>query len=134
MKKGIYYSKKDVRTIRLGYFLRYGSIVIVLLLPIIIGAICGLFGAEPDMQRFVALLSFGISLLGIGTYNVIGAALEFKHVLVSLQLGGIMPDINPRRGWTGKEKKECIIAGVIFIILGLAAIIVFCLTHFGIIK
>ena len=130
------YSKKEQQVIILGYLWRWGSIVIMLLIPAIVFGICNLVNTEPEIQGFVTFLSAGITMFCVGVYDIIGTVLEFKHVLVSLQLTCHFPfqNINPRRDWTKSEKREYIGVGIIFIILGLAFITIFALIQFGILK
>ena len=136
MKKGTSYSKKERRVITMGYLWSWGSIVIILLIPAIAFGICNLVNTEPEIQGFVTFLSAGIAMFCVGTYDIIGTVLEFKHILVSSQLATKIPfqNINPRRGWTKSEKREYIGVGIIFIILGLAFITIFTLAQFGILK
>ena len=136
MKKGTSYSKKERRVITMGYLWRWGSIVIILLIPAIAFGICNLVNTEPEIQGFVTFLSAGIAMFCVGTYDIIGTVLEFKHILVSSQLATKIPfqNINPRRGWTKSEKREYIGVGIIFIILGLAFITIFTLVQFGVLK
>ena len=136
MKKGTSYSKKERRAITFGYLWRWGSIVIILLIPSIAFGICNLVNTEPEIQGFVTFLSAGIAMFCVGTYDIIGTVLEFKHILVSSQLATKIPfqNINPRRGWTKSEKREYIGVGIIFIILGLAFITIFTLVQFGVLK
>ena len=136
MKKGASYSKKERRVITMGYLWRWGSIVIILLIPAIAFGICNLVNAQPEIQGFVTFLSAGIAMFCVGTYDIIGTVLEFKHILVSSQLASNIPfqNINPRRGWTKSEKREYIGVGIIFIILGLAFITIFTLLQFGVLK
>ena len=135
MKKGTSYSRKERQVITLGYLLRWGSIVIILLIPAIVFGICNLVNTEPEIQGFVTFLSAGITMFCVGVYDIIGTVLEFKHVLVSLQLiSHAFQNINPRRYWTKSEKREYIGVGIIFIILGLAVITIFTLMQFGILK
>ena len=97
MKKGTSYSKKERRAITFGYLWRWGSIVIMLLIPAIVFGICNLVNTEPKIQGFVTFLSAGITMFCVGVYDIIGTVLEFKHVLVSLQLTShIFQNINPR--------------------------------------
>ena len=136
MKKGPYYSKKERRAITFGYLWRWGSIVIMLLIPAIVFGICNLVNTEPEIQGFFTFLSAGITMFCVGVYDIIGTVLGFKHVLVSLQLTNHIPfqNINPRRDWTKSEKRENIGVGIIFVILGLAVIAIFTLIQFGILK
>ena len=136
MKKGTSYSKKERRVITFGYLWRWGSIVIILLIPAIVFGICNLLSIEREIQALVAFLSMGITMFCVGAYDIIGTVLEFKHILVSLQLASHLPfqNINPRRGWTKSEKREYIGVGIIFVVLGLAFITIFTLIRLGILK
>ena len=86
MKKGTSYSKKERRVITMGYLWRWGSIVIILLIPAIAFGICNLVNTEPEIQGFVTFLSAGIAMFCVGTYDIIGTVLEFKHILVYLEV------------------------------------------------
>ena len=136
MKKGSSYSKKERQVITMGYLWRWGSIVIILLIPAIVFGVCNLVNIEPKIQGFVTFLSVGITMFCVGAYCIIGTVLEFKHILVSLQLAYHIPyqNINPRRDWTKSEKREYIGIGIIFVILGLAFVTIIILTQFGVLK
>ena len=136
MKKGSNYSKREQRIITLGYLWRWGSILIVLLIPAIYIGICQLFGVTGRVHGFVTVLLFGISMLLVGVYEIVGTALEFKHILVSLQLMHHPPlqNINPRRNWTKSEKKEYITIGITFSVIGFAIIIIFVLQWLGVLS
>lgn len=136
MGKGTSYSRKERQVIRLGFLWRWGSIAMILLVPAITFVICNLLNTEPETQGFVAVLSAGITMLCVGTYDIIGTVLEFRHILVSLQLASHIPfqNINPRRDWTKSEKREQIGVGIIFVILGSAIITIFTLIQLGILK
>ena len=136
MKKGSNYSKREQRIITLGYLWRWGSIVIVLLIPAIYIEICQLFGVTGRVHGFVGGLLFGISMLLVGVYDIVGTALEFKHILVSLQLmtRSPFPNVNPRKEWTKSEKKEYISIGIMFAVIGFAMIIVFVLQWLGVLS
>ena len=136
MKKGTSYSKKERRAITFGYLWRWGSNVIILLVPAIVFVICNLVNIEPKTQSLATFLSIGITMFCVGAYDIIGTVLEFKHILVSSQLAYNIPfqNINPRRDWTKSEKRENIGVGIIFFILGLAFITIFTLIQFGILK
>ena len=134
MRKCSSFSRNERRVVTLGYLWRWGSIGIILLIPAITFGICNLLNMESETKGFVTFLSAGITMLCVGTYDIIGAVLEFKHILVSLQLASRIQNINPRRGWTKSEKRESIGCGIIFLILGLAFITIFTLAQFGILK
>lgn len=86
MKKRPSYSKKEQRVITLGYLWRWGSIAIILIIPAIVFGICNLFTTEPETQKYIIYLSGAITMLCVGVYEIVGTALEFKHLLVALQL------------------------------------------------
>lgn len=134
MKKGSNYSKREQRIITLGYLWRWGSILIVLLIPAIYIGICQLFGVTGRVHGFVGGLLFGISMLLVGVYDIVGTALEFKHILVSLQLMRPAPfqSISPRRDWTKSKKKESITIGITFAVIGFSIIIMFVLHWLGV--
>ena len=136
MKKGPSYSKRERRIISLGYLWRWGSIAMIFLVPAIAFVICNLLNTEPETQGFVTFLAAGITMFCVGTYDIIGTVLEFRHILVSLQLASHIPfqNINPRRDWTKSEKREHIGAGIVFVILGSAIITIFTLIQLGILK
>ena len=136
MKKGSNYSKREQRIITLGYLWRWGSIFIVLLIPTIYLGICQLFGVTGRVHGFVGGLLFGISMLLVGVYDIVGTALEFKHILVSLQLmtRSPFPNVNPRKEWTKSEKKEYITIGIMFAVIGFAMIIIFVLQWLGVLS
>gem|GEM_PF-2093108 len=136
MKTGISYSKREKRAITLGYLWRWGSLAVLILLPALVFGICNLLNIEPKTQIYVTFLFAGITMLCVGTYEMIGALLGFKHLLVSLQLASHMPfqTVNPKRGWSKSERREVTGSGVIFVLLGSAFIICFTLMHLGILN
>ena len=115
------YSKKQSRAITFGYLWRWGSILINILVPAIVFGICELLHLSLEVKGLATFLSFGITMLCVGTYDIIGAGFEFKHIIVSLQLATHIPfrNIDPRRSWTKSEKKESIGLGVVLIVVGL---------------
>lgn len=133
MKKGFYFSKRERRVITLGYLCRWGVLGIIFLIPTIVFQICKLFNMEPQTQGFITILSVGITILGYGIYNIIGAVFEFKHVLVALQLAN-RRSANPRKNWSKSDKRENIGVGIIFAVLGLAIIILYTLAQFGVLN
>ena len=137
MKKRSSFNKKERRAIMLGHLWRWGSIALILLVPAIAYGICNLLNTGTETQGVVTFLSLGITMFCVGVYNIIGTALEFKHVFVSLQLASRhipFQNINPSRGWTKYEKRDYIFVGIIFAVFGLAVITISTLIHFGILS
>ena len=136
MKKVSYYSRKERRTIRLGYLWFFGSIASIFLFPAVAFCVCNLLNLEPKTQILFAYLTLGITMFCVGAYDIIGTLLEFKHILVSslLSLHTLFPNINPKRNWTKSEKRDYIIIGIVFVFLGVAIITTFTLFQVGILK
>lgn len=117
---------ENERAIFMGYLWRWGSVALILLLPVFTYGICVFWGALPKTQQFCTMLAFGIGMLGMGAYEIIGSVLEFRHLLVSLQLTVHIPKdkLNSTRAWTKQDKKDGIGIGIIFAFWGTAMIIV----------
>ena len=126
---------KEDRIIRLGYLCRWGSIALTILVPMVVFGICELLNASSNTVTISLFLSWGLTFLGIGVYEIIGTALEFKHVLVSLQLcSHHTSNVNPRRGWNKSDKKDGFGSGIIFSVIGSAALVIGVLSICGIIN
>ena len=136
MKKGPSYSKRERRIISLGYLWRWGSIAVILIIPVIAFGICSLFNIPEQTNGYILFLFAGITMLCIAVYEIVGTVLGLKHLLVALQLMYHLPaqSLNPRRDWTKAEKREYIGIGIIFAALGIAIIIIFTLIHLDVIK
>lgn len=136
MKIEEYYSKKERRIILLGYLWRWGSIGLILLVPIVTFIICEAMCVSPQTSYTLVVISMGSAFVGVGIYDIVGAVRGFKHVLVSLQIAYHLPirSINPRRQWRRDEKKEYIGVGVVFLVFGLAIIILFVLAQLGVVE
>ena len=125
---------KEDRIIRLGYLWRWGSTALMILVPMVVFGICELLNASSNTVTISLFLSWGLTFLGIGVYEIIGTALEFKHVLVSLQLCSHHAlNINPRRGWNKSDKKTGFGIGILNAIIGLIQFIFAILVISGII-
>ena len=132
MKKGTSFSKIERRTITLGYLWNYGFWLIPFLTWIGAFLICGLIDTTAEVAKRISFLFFGIALIFVGLYDIIGTVLEFKHIHISAQLGDKFRSPNPRRLWTNEEKKNYIFIGSIWAIIGLICIIACVLDKFGI--
>ena len=125
---------KEDRIIRLGYLWRWGSIALMILVPMTVFGICELLNASSNTVTISLFLSWGLTFLGIGVYEIIGTALEFKHVLVSLQLcSHHTSNVNPRRDWNKSDKKTGFGIGILTAIIGLIQFILAILVISGII-
>ena len=125
---------KEDRIIALGYLWRWGSIALMIIVPLTAFIICELLNVASRTLGIALFLSWGLTVLCIGAYQIIGTALEFKHILVSLQLATHHAlNINPRRGWNKSDKKDGFGVGIIFVALGLSLLIFALLTIYKII-
>ena len=108
---------------------RYSPILGILLPALFFLIIEKLFKTENAIIGFIPIFAFGTVPILWGCYTIIGAALEWKHVQVSLQLSHNYrryrkESIKPRRGWTKNEKRDMIGVGIIFVILGIALTVI----------
>lgn len=126
--------KNEEHIIKLGYLWHYGTIALYVLIPLTIIGICELTGASSDTFILILGLSWGIAFLCTGIYQIIGSTLEYKHILVSIQLFTHKPfNVNPRREWSKSEKKQSYGIGIIFVILGSMLLIAAAITFYGIV-
>ncbi len=134
MKRNSIYSKKELRIIILGYLFRW-AILGMIIMPLIVGIICKTLNIEVGSQKFVTSLSFFIAIFLYGLYWIIGTLCGFKHILIAMQLAYHAPfqNLRPNDPWTPSERRESILCGALFAVLGLAAIIVVPLEYLGII-
>ena len=134
MKKKSIYSKKARRIVGLGYLFRWG-VLGLMIMPIIVAIICKALNIEAGTAKFVDSLSLLIFAFLYGLYWIIGTLCGFKHILIAMQLADRTPfrNLRPYDLWTPSERKESILCGAIFAVVGLAAIIVATLEHLGII-
>ena len=133
MKKKSIYSKKALRIIVLGYLFRW-AVLGLMIIPIIVGIICKTLNIEVG-TRPVTSLSFFIAMFLYGLYWIIGTLCGFKHILIAMQLAYHAPyrNLRPNDSWDSSERRESILCGAIFAVLGLVAIIVVPLEYLGII-
>lgn len=127
-------NKSERRAILWGYIYRYSVIAVLFLIVGIVFAIGELFQIEN--LGIILFLSLGITFILLGGHDIIGAILEWKYLLVSIQLYNRHYDsgdmINPRRAWTKYEKRQMIGTGIIGIILGIALTVITILAILGI--
>lgn len=119
-------SKAEHRILALGRLWRWGSIALILLVPVVVFCICNLLPIPAKNRDVAAALSAGLTLIGVGGYDILGAVRQFRHVLVALQLSRAhLPSqgVRPYAVWTAKDKKDCIGSGVLLIALGAAMLI-----------
>ena len=108
------YTQEELDIIRLGYLWGYGRLILGFIFPAIFSVVTQIFN---NIEYYWLYISWGSYILFIGIYDIIGALLEFKHVLVSLQLAYHQkPD--PRSTWTKSEKREYIFVGIFFVVYG----------------
>lgn len=142
MKENASHSKKgrrpiSRREITLGYLWYWGSIAMIFLLPVLAFGVGCLLGSEPKDRVLIAFFTMGITTFCVGAYNIIGTALEFKHLIVASQLGPHNPTTTPKRaisGWTKSTKREYITIGIIFAFSGGLMITVLVLFQLGVLK
>ena len=134
MKKKSIYSKKALRIIVLGYLFRW-AVLGLMIIPIIVGIICKTLNIEVGSPKLITSLSLFIFAFLYGTYWIIGTLFRFKHILIAMQLAyhASFRNLRPYDLWTPSEKRESILCGAIFAVLGLAGMIIVALEYLGII-
>ena len=128
-------TKNERRAVIFGYLWFFGSFVIVFLVPALAFALCNLFGVAGIAEVRIVYVSAGVAMICVGIYNIVGAALEFKHILVASQLfpkSRYRFDPDPRIAWTKKDKSEYIAWGATVVALGVAVILIFALEALGV--
>ena len=133
MKKKSIYSKKARRLIFLGYLFRWGALGLMII-PIIVGIICKVLNIEVGSLKFVTSLSVFIFAFLYGLYWIIGTLCGFKHILIAMQLAYRTPfrSLRPYDLWTPSERRESILCGALFALVGLAFIVIAILNHLDI--
>ena len=104
-------------------------------MPLIVGIICKTLNIESEMRKLINSSSLFIFTFLYGTYWIIGTLFGFKHILIAMQLADRTPyrNLRPYDLWTSSEKRESILCGAIFAVIGLAGMIVVALGYLGII-
>ena len=122
MKKQTYNQRRS-QIIMLGYLWRWCPIILILV-PIILIKICEIIGVAQNALSLLFSFSFGFLFLSYGFCDIIGAILEFKHLLVSLQLANRLSP-NPEKSWTKADKKMSIFCGIIISVIGIAMLLLY---------
>ncbi|MBQ8495937.1 MAG: hypothetical protein IJ489_00575 [Clostridia bacterium] len=131
MGKHSRHNKEDRRAIICGHLYRHAILIVPLIMVLIILIFDKLFQIKNAGD--IMLLFMGISFIFFGCYDIIGTILEWKHILVSMQIFSHSRDaINPRRSWTMYEKKQMIGSGIVLIVSGLAVIVLTVLMLWGV--
>ena len=122
MGKHSRHNKEDRRAIILGHIHRHSILIVPLIMVFIILILHKLLQIKNAGD--IMLFFMGISFIFFGCYDIIGTILEWKHILVSMQIFTHNRDeINPSRSWTTYEKKQMIGSGIVLIVSGLAVIV-----------
>lgn len=112
--------RKEIFT---GFFWRYGILIIAFLNFCISSILCLNIDVMKDYGPYIIFPSFGLPLFIMGLDYVLACVFKWKHILLveqSVSHAKMDPD---RASWTDFECKDIIVAGIIFMILGLLLMI-----------
>lgn len=116
--------KKNKRLLFLGFFFRYGLCIIAILVPfifIIIGDILN----KKDLFYTIGFIFFPLSIIVMGLDYILACIFEWNHILLVNQ-SSYHNKINPNDlDFNDLNKKEFISIGILFIILGVAILVIF---------
>ena len=116
--------KKNKRLLFLGFFFRYGLCIIAILVPfifIIIGDILN----KKDLFYTIGFIFFPLSIIVMGLDYILACIFEWNHILLVNQSSN-HNKMNPNDlDFNDLNKKEFISIGILFIILGVAILVIF---------
>ena len=116
--------KKNKRLLFLGFFFRYGLCIIAILVPfifIIIGDILN----KKDLFYTIGFIFFPLSIIVMGLDYILACIFEWDHILLVNQ-SSYHNKMNPNDlDFNDLNKKEFISIGILFIILGVAILVIF---------
>ena len=111
--------------ITLGLVNRYGAAVWMLLSMALIAVLIE-YGWTEEKGGMIAagilMLSVPVSFIMTGLYDLLGGIFQRKGPLCAVQ-SMYRQEMNPRKFWTPKQRRDMIIAGSIFTVLGTALLL-----------
>ncbi len=112
----------EKRLLITAYFWRFGIIALAFLLPAIFGSIFFNIESLKPYTPFAVFISSGIPFAAMGTDYIFGCILEFDHMIL-IDQDCSHQKMNPFNLTWNVSKKEFIGVGLIFLILGIAMIV-----------
>ena len=116
-------SKIDEQKLLLtAYFWRWGIIILIFLLPTIFGCVFYNVKALKEYTPFAIYISIGVPMVAMGIDYILGCIFEFNHMIL-IDQDCKHQQMNPYNLSWNVSKKEFIGIGIIFLVLGIAFII-----------
>ena len=112
----------EKRLLLTAYFWRWGTIGLAIVLPVIFG--CSFFNIESlkEYTPFAIFISIGVPFVSMGVDYILGCIFEFDHMIL-IDQDCSHQKMNPFNLTWNVSKKEFIGVGLIFLILGIAMIV-----------
>lgn len=112
----------EKRLLLTAYFWRWGIIGLAIVLPVIFG--CSFFNIESlkEYTPFAIFISIGVPFVSMGVDYILGCIFEFDHMIL-IDQDCSHQKMNPYNLSWNVSKKEFIGVGIIFLILGIAMIV-----------
>ena len=121
--------RSDNFYITLGLLSRYGSVAWIILVVLLVTALQK-YGWTEETGGVIAagllLLSMPVSFVITGLFDLLGGIFRWKGTLCAMQSAHRLP-MEPRQSWNPKYRRDAIVTGCIFTVLGIALLIVWIL-------
>jgi hypothetical protein len=121
--------RSDNFYITLGLLNRYGAAAWMLLSMASVAVLIKYGWTEEKGGAIAAgllLLSMPVSFVITGLFDLLGGIFRWKGTLCAMQSAHRLP-MEPRKSWTPKYRRDAIVTGCIFTVLGIALLIVWIL-------
>lgn len=107
----------------LGWFFRYGIVILTFILPIISFLVCINIDSIKDYTGKISRIFFSIPLILMGIDYILGCILKFDHLILVNQSCKHL-EMNPNNLKWDVNKKEFIGIGIMFLTIGLLNLII----------
>ena len=112
----------EKRLLLTAYFWRWGIIGLAIVLPVIFGCIFFNIESLKEYTPFAIFISIGVPFVSMGVDYILGCIFEFEHMIL-IDQDCSHQKMNPYNLSWNVSKKEFIGVGIIFLILGIAMIV-----------
>ncbi len=107
----------------LGFFWRYGMIIIAFLMMFITIVLCKNIKGLYDYRKYIVFPSFGLPLFIMGVDYVLACVFKWKHILLVEQSTNHLKMDPDRASWDNFSSKDFIIVGIVFIVFGVLCLL-----------
>ena len=128
--------RSDNFYITLGLLSRYGAAVWMLLSMASVTVLVK-YGWTEETGGVIAagllLLSMPVSFVITGLFDLLGGIFRWKGTLCAMQSAHRLP-MEPRKSWNPQYRRDAIVTGCIFTVLGAALLLIILLRILGVLK